>query len=447
MREKWNSRVLFQLLWPLIVEQILSVTVGMADTVMITVVGEHAVSGISLVDQISILLILAFGALATGGSVVISQYIGRRDAKKASDAAKQLIYASAVVSFGLMIFAVAFKTPVLRFIYGSIEGDVMEAAETYFFISALSYPALAIYNAAAALFRSMGNSRVTMAASIVMNLVNIGGNAALIYGLHMGVEGAALSTLASRIIAGLILMVLLVRGRRNTVSLKGLFRVKFEPYLMNNILKIGVPSAIENSVFQLGKLLVSRIATDFGTSAIAANAITGVINSFAMMPAGAFGLAMLTIVGQCIGAEDYDGAKFFTRRLMILVYAEVAVFSIFTLVFLNPIIGIFSLSPDAQDMTRQFVWVLTIMSVIAWPPAFTLPNALRAAGDVRYVMVVSIVIMWLVRVIGSYIYAYALGFGVIGIWYGMVTDWCVRTVFYVIRWNRGRWREKNVLTG
>jgi Na+-driven multidrug efflux pump len=164
-----------------------------------------------------------------------------------------------------------------------------------------------------------------------------------------------------------------------------------------------------------------------------------------MMPAGAFGLAMLTIVGQCVGAGDYDSAKFFTRRLMILVHVEIAVLSVITLVFLDPIIGFFNLSPEARAMTRQFIWVLCVMSVIAWPPSFTLPNALRAAGDVRYVMVVSIVIMWLVRVIGSYIYAYALGFGVIGIWYGMVTDWCVRTVFYVTRWKRNRWRGKNVL--
>jgi Na+-driven multidrug efflux pump len=240
-------------------------------------------------------------------------------------------------------------------------------------------------------------------------------------------------------------MVLLVRGRRNIISLKGIFKVKFDRYHVKNILKIGVPSGIETSVFQLGKLLVSRIATSFGTAAIAANAITGVINSFTLMPAGAFSLAMLTIVGQCIGAGDYDSARYFTRRLMILVHAEIAILCTATLIFLNPLIGLFNLSPGAQVMTRQFVWVLSIMSFIGWPSASTLPNALRAAGDVRYVMVVSIVSMWLVRVIGSYILAYALGFGVIGIWYGMVTDWVVRAAFYVTRWARGRWQGKNIL--
>ncbi|MDR3166752.1 MAG: MATE family efflux transporter [Treponema sp.] len=445
MAERWNNRALFHLLWPLVVEQVLAVTIGTVDTMMMSSVGEYAVSGVSLVDAIATLLIITFGALATGGAVVISQYIGRRDMTNASLASKQLIYISVLAACSIMVFTLLSRRSLLRLIYGNIGSDVMGAAETYFWISALGYPFLSLYNASAALFRSMGNSRITMMVSVLVNLLHVGVNFILIYGLGLGVAGAALSTLTSRIVAALLLTGLLLSRRVGPLSLSGLFKIRIAPYIIRSILKVGVPSGLESSMFQLGKLLVSRIATTFGTAAIAANAVTGVIISFANMPAGAFGLAMITIVGQCIGAGDYSAARRFTGRLMKMVHIIMFVISLLTLIFLDPIVGFFNLTEGSHEMTKTFLWVLCIMAPISWPPSWTLPNALRAAGDARYVMILAALSMWAVRVLGAYLCAYTFGFGVIGVWYAMVADWCVRAVFYIHRWRRGRWQEKRII--
>jgi putative MATE family efflux protein len=446
MEERWNNRALFRLLWPLVVEQVLVIAIGTVDTMMMSSVGEYAVSGVSLVDAIATLLIIAFGALTTGGAVVISQYIGRRDMKNATLASKQLIYISIFMACFIMVLTLFSRRFLLRIIYGSIAPDVSSAAETYFWISALGYPFLALYNASTALFRSMGNSRVTMVVSLLANLLHIVLNCLLIYGLRLGVAGAAISTLISRIAAALSLSAMLLSRRAGPLSLSGLFKIRIEPHIIRSILRVGVPSGLESSMFQMGKILVSRVATTFGTAAIAANAVTGVIISFANMPAGAFGLAMITIVGQCIGAGDYAAARRFTGKLMKMVHALMFVISLLTLIFMDPIVGLFNLTGSANEMTKRFLWVLCISAPIAWPPSWTLPNALRAAGDVRYVMILAAISMWAVRVLGAYLCAYTFGFGVIGVWYAMIADWCVRTVFYTQRWLRGRWEGKKVIS-
>jgi putative MATE family efflux protein len=443
--EQWSNRALFRLLWPLIIEQVLAVTIGIADTIMVTSVGEHAVSGVSIVDAINVLLIIAFGALATGGTVVVSQYIGRRDGRNASLASRQLLYASVVVSLGIMAFALILRRPLLRLIYGRIAPDVMRAAETYFWLSALSYPFLAIYNAAASLFRSVGNSRNPMLVAILVNFVNIGGNALFIFGFHWGVTGAGLATLLSRGTAAIVLVTLLMNTRSRFISLAGIFRFRTEMPMIRSILNVGIPSGLESAMFQIGKILVSRIFTTFGTAAIAANAIAGVINSFAFMPAQAFAIAMLTIVGQCVGARDYEAAKKHTFKLMKLTYGSIFLLNVLIVVFMGPLIGLFNLSPEAARIARSFLWVHCVMAPISWPISFTLPNALRAAGDARYCMVVAVISMWAIRVIAAYLLAYPLGFGPVGVWCAMVADWCLRGLCYTLRWKGGKWREQTVI--
>jgi putative MATE family efflux protein len=445
----WNNRVLFRLLGPLIVEQVLTITIGLADTMMVAYVGMYAVSGVSLVDQINLLLIIAFGALATGGTVVVSQFIGRRDERSAGLASRQLMYTSAAVSLIIMSLALLLRRPVLRLIYGRIEVEVMAAAETYFLLSALSYPFLAVYNAAAALFRSVGNSRVTMFISMLVNLINIGGNALLIYVFRLGVAGAAIATLTSRAVAALALTSMLMSRassvRFRAISLRGLFKISLAPSMIRSILRVGIPSGVESSMFQIGKILVSRIFTTFGTTAIAANAVAAAVTAFPFMPAQACALALLTIVGQCIGAGNYDEAKRNNRKLMTVSYGTVIFLSLVIAVFLDPIVGLFHLSPEAHETAKRFLLYHCIAAPLFWPASFTLPNALRAAGDVRYVMITASISMWLVRVCGAYIMAYPLGFGPIGVWYAMFADWTFRTVCYVSRWRGERWKEKRVI--
>jgi putative MATE family efflux protein len=445
MMEKWNGTALFRLIWPLVIEQVLAVTMGVADTVMISSVGEHAVSAVNIVDNINNLLIIAFAALSTGGAVVVSQYIGRRDHRNAGEAAKQLIYAVSIISLLILVFAFFLRRPIIRIIYGNMDASVMEAAGLYMMITCLSYPFLGIYNANAALFRAVGNSKITMRIALLVNALNIGGNAFLIFVLHWGVLGAGLSTLISRVLAAVITMVLLCRGHGRPIRLDGLFNFRFIRSMLRSILNVGIPSGMESSMFMVGRLLTQRIFPIFGTAAMAGNAVAGVVNSFSFMPGSACGMALLTIVGQCVGAGDYDAAKKQCERIMKITYSITAALSLFIWIFRSPLIGIFNLSPAAYEFGSVFLQLHCISMIIAWPLSFALPNALRAAGDARYVMWVATISMWTIRVSMSYIFTFALGLGPLGVWLAMGCDFIGRGSFYLGRWLRGRWREKRVI--
>ena len=446
MAEKWNSRALLSLLWPLIIEQILAVTMGAADTIMVSSVGEFAVSAVNIIDNINNLLIIAFIAMCTGGAVVVSQYIGRHDPENSCKSAKQLVYIVSIVSLLIMIIAAVFRRPVIKLIYGNIELDVLNAASVYFLITALSYPFLAIYDANAALFRAAGNSRVTMLISVLVNIVNIGGNAFLIYVMRMGVAGAALSTLFSRILASIITTALLMRNSAGPVSLSGLFRIRFSRPQIRNILNVGLPTGLEASMFQIGRLLTQRIFTFFGTAAMAANAIASVVNSFSFMPGTAFSMALLTIVGQCVGAGDHEEAKKQTSKIMKLAYISLFTISALIYIFMESMVGLFNLSSQAHSQAKIFLRIHCISMAIGWPLSFALPNALRAAGDARYVMLIATISMWTVRVSAAYLFTFVLKLGPLGVWLAMSADFLVRGSLYLQRWLSGKWRSKKVIS-
>jgi putative MATE family efflux protein len=445
MTERWNNRALFRLLWPLIIEQILAVTMGAADTIMVSSVGEFAVSGVNIVDNINNLLIIAFTALSTGGAVVTSQYIGRRDQKNTNIASKQLVYIVTLISLVIMGVALSLRRPIISLLYGKIASDVMDAALIYFLITALSYPFLAIYNANAALFRAAGNSGITMWIALLVNIINIGGNALFVFVFNMGVSGVALSTLLSRIAAAVVLMVLLVRNRKGPLSLAGIHKIRFVRPMIGNILNVGVPSGLENSMFQIGRLLTQRIFTTFGTMAIAANAIASVVNSFSFMPGMAYGIALLTIVGQCVGAGDYEAAKKQTFKIMKLAYITMVVIGVLIYIFMEELLNFFSLSAETHELAKRFLQIHCISMIIGWPMSFALPNALRAAGDVRYVMIAATISMWTVRVSAAYLLSYTLGIGPLGVWLAMAGDFLVRGICYYTRWRRGHWQNKAVI--
>ena len=442
---EWNNKKLFSLLWPLIVEQLLIVMMGIVDMVMVSSVGEHAVSGVSLVDSINFLIITAFNAMATGGSVVASQYIGRKDGKSACCSARQLVYISLIISFIMMVLTMIFCRRVLKLVYGNIADDVMRSAQVYFLITALSYPFLALYTSASSLFRSMGNSRVSMNTAALVNIINIGGNALFIYGMKLGVAGAALSTLIGRMIAAAVLFYLLMQDWLNIINLKGITKIKLEPDMIKRIFNIGIPSGLETSVFQIGKILVTRIFTSFGTVAIAANAVGATINSIAFMPGSGFGMGLMIIAGQCIGAGDYIGVKQYTKKILKLSYMTYFIINIHILIFMNQIIGFFNLSAEAHQMCVVFLQIHCVTSTLFWCPSFVLPNVLKAAGDARYIMVVAISTMWIVRVCSAYLMAFPMGLGPKAVYIAMGADFLFRGIFFSMRYLNERWKEKRVI--
>lgn len=440
----FTGRELWRLILPLVLEQLLLVTVGMADTVMVSTVGEAAVSGISLVDQINVLLIQVFAALATGGAVVASQYIGRRDRENANRAAKQLIYVTAGIAVVMAVLVLLLNRPLLRLVFGNVEADVMRAAETYFWLSALSYPFLALYNAGAALFRSMGNSRVSLFASVIMNAINIGGNAVLIYGLQWGVAGAGTATLLSRAAACIITLVLL-HHRNNPIYLENLLHPVWSGGIMRSILRVGVPNGVEGGVFQVGKLLVASLITSFGTASIAANAICNNLGAMVNLAGSAIGLAMVTVVGQCVGARDYVQARRYTHILMWAAQICVWISSAVVLLLAPYLVGFYAMPETTTSLALEVLRVYCAATCLFWPLSFTLPNALRAAGDAKFTMVVSMISMWTCRIAMSYVLGAWLHMGLSGVWLAMELDWVVRAAVFALRFHGHRWETKKVI--
>lgn len=435
----FTKKDLIRLIIPLIIEQILGVTIGIADSVMVASVGEAAVSGISLVDTINILLINIFSALASGGAVVAAQYLGRRDTENANIAAGQLLMTTTMMSLGIMLICLIGSSGALRLIFGTIEPEVMSSAKTYFWISAISYPFLAVYNGGAALFRSMRNSKISMLTSVVMNIINVVGNAVFIFVFHMGVLGAGLATLIARA-AGAVAMVWMLRNDRNPIYVRSwkLFKVRMS--MIRNILRIGVPNGMENGMFQIGKILVSSLIASFGTAAIAANAVANSLVCLEYIPGSAMGLAMITVIGQCIGAKEYDQAKKYTYQLMGMTMIGMAALSIIIALLVKPLVGIYNLSPEAMNTAKQLIVLHSICCMLFWPQSFTLPNALRAANDAKYTMIISIISMWTFRIGLSYLLGRYFGMGVVGVWTAMIVDWVFRGTVFVIRFLSGKWR-------
>ena len=441
----FTRQALVALLLPLIAEQALSVTIGLADTLMVSSVGEAAVSGVSLVDSFNTLMIQVMSALATGGAVVTSQYIGHQEPKNAKAAAAQILFVLA--SFSLVVAAVVVvgRHAILRGIFGAIDADVMDYAETYFLLSALSYPFIGLYNAGAALFRAQGNSKISMLSSLVMNVINIGGNAVLIYGFGMGVLGAALASLVSRAVSCLVVLWLLQRPAC-PLRVDGLRALAPDGGLIRRILRVGIPAGIENGMFQIGKLSVSSLTSTLGTAAIAANAVANTASTFLNIPANAVGMAALTVVGQCLGAGEKEQAVYYSRRLLLTAYCGAWVMNLSAFLFANRFtISLFNLSPEAQTMALQVMVWFNFVSLFFWPSSFTLPNILRAAGDARFTMAVSILSMWVFRV--GFCYVMVLGFHgrLLSIWMGMFLDWVFRSLCFFVRFARGRWMEQSVI--
>lgn len=440
----FSRKELTRLIVPLVIEQLLAVTIGIADTIMVASCGEAAVSGVSLVDSINILLINIFSALATGGAIVSSQYIGRDDRENASVSAKTLIYASALLALLIGVFCLILRGPLLHLIFGDVEAEVMANSQTYFWLSALSYPFLAVYNAGAALFRTMGNSKISMLTSILMNLVNLGGNALLIYGFQMGVAGAATATLVSRILGAVLITILLLR-QQGIIQIDRLFYPEFRPDMLKKILQIGVPNGLESGMFQIGKILVQSLVASFGTAAIAANAVAGNIAGIPLIPGNAVGLAMITVVGQCVGAQNYPEAKKYTLKLTGLTYAAMGALEILLLLILNPVLSIYQLQSETAELARVILVYHSIVSIFIWPGAFVLPNGLRAAGDVKFTMLVSVFSMWVFRIALSYVIAQWMNWGVFGVWVAMTIDWVVRIIFFGVRFFNGKWQNRQII--
>lgn len=428
----FSRKDLIKLLVPLVIEQILAVLVGMVDVMMVSAVGEAAVSGVSLVDSISILIIQLLAALSTGGAVVCAQYLGKKRPDQACEAAGQLVLITVCLSLAVSVAALIGNRHLLAGIFGKVEEEVMENAMIYFFLSALSYPFLAIYNSCAALFRAMGNSKVSMKISMAMNFINVAGNALCVFGLKMGVEGVGIPTLVSRAFAAVVMMIL-IQKPGHVIHLTNIRGLRFNKGMVSKILSVGIPNGLESSIFQFGKLILQSLVSSLGTTALASYAVACNLVTILYLPGNSLGLGLITIVGQCVGAGEYKQAKQYTRNLVLLDYGILLVLCTVMFAGSGSMVGIYQLSPEAAVSARELIQS-HCYAMVVWPLAFAVPYMLRASFDARFTMIVSIASMWIFRIGFAYLFVLGFHLGVAGIWYAMFIDWGFRAVVFFWRY-------------
>lgn len=440
MEKMFSGRQLRRLIAPLLIEQLLAMLVGMADTVMVSKAGEAAISGVSIVNDVNNLIIFILTAIAGGGAVIVSQYLGNEDRDNTNLSASQLILISFIISFILGALCFTFHSQILHFLYGSTEADVMEAAKVYFWITALSFPFLGVYNACAALYRCMNHTKVTMWVSIIMNVINVVGNYICVYNMNMGSAGVAWPTLASRVVACLI-MLKLCFNQENPIYITGRNLVKFEKNMIGRILNIAIPNGVENGLFQLGKVLVSTFVATYGTMQIAANGVTNSLSVLCYASESAMQLAVITVIGQCVGANDYKQAKYYIKYLVKLAY--ILAFIDNAIVFLSSPLALklYSLSSNTISIAETILSMECFAVIILHPAAFVLPTCMRAAGDAKYTMYVGVASMFAARVFGAYMLGTVMGLGVVGTRIAMYIDWVVRIIFFVYRYKSNKWTQ------
>ena len=443
-KHMFSNRDLRKLLIPLVVEQILNSLMGTADSIMVSNVGPAAISAVSLVDSINILVIQAFYALAAGGAIICSQYIGQGDHKNAGRSANQLVFVVTVISAAVTAACLAFRVPLLKLIFGQVEPAVMDAAQIYFFFTTLSFPFIALYDAGASIFRSQGNTRGPMTVSVISNVINIGGNAVLIWVFHMGVAGAAIATLASRIFCAVVVLWQL-RLDRQPIVVKNYYQIRPDGKMIGRILSLGIPSGVENSMFQLGKLSIQSSVSTLGTVAIAAQAMTNILENLNGIAAIGVGIGLMTVVGQCLGAGRKDEAIYYIKKLSIL--AEIIIIASCLLVFALtiPITKLGGMEPQSAQMCFHMVTWITIVKPIVWVMAFVPAYGLRAAGDVKFSMLTSCITMWAFRFCLCVYLIRFRGFGPMAVWIGMFTDWTVRGIVFFLRFHSRKWLNHKVV--
>lgn len=434
------------LLIPVVLEQLLNSIMGTADTMMVSNVGSAAISAVSLVDSINVLVIQAFSALAAGGAIVCAQYIGQKNKEKANESARQVLFIITAISVAVSLICLVFQKPLLRLIFGSVEPAVMSASETYFFYTALSFPFIAAYDSAASIFRAQDNTKGPMIISMISNVMNIAGNAVMIWGFHMGVAGAALSTLISRIFCAVVVIIQLRKEKEGQeIVVRDYFEIRPDWSMIRRILGLGIPSGIENSMFQLGKLAIQSTVSTLGTTAIAAQAMTNILENLNGIAAIGVGVGLMTIVGQCLGAGRQDEAVYYIKKLCVIAEVIIIISCLGVFALTKPITILGGMEKESADMCFHMVMWITIVKPLVWIMAFIPGYGLRAAGDVKFSMIVSCCTMWACRFCLCVFLIRVMGFGPMGVWIGMFADWTLRGIIFTWRFHSRKWLQHKVI--
>lgn len=420
-------------------EQLLVMLVGIADTFVVSYAGEAAVSGVSLVNSFNTIFIYLFTALASGGAVIISQYIGRHDTEPAGESASQLFTVSLLFSAAAAVVILMLHRQILRLMFGKVEPEVMEACVIYLRISAYSYPAIAVYNAGAAVYRSIGKTSTTMYISVLSNIINVIGNVIGVFVLNAGVAGVAYPSLAARMFSAVVITGLCFRKRERVQYRLG-WILQWNRDLMRRILGIAVPNGIENGIFQFVKVALSSVAALFGTYQIAANGIAQSIWSMAALAGVTMGPVFITVIGQCMGAGDSGQAEYYFKKLLKITLLLSLIWNAMIFAVTPLLMKAYILADETKRLVILLVLIHNVFNSIAFPFSGPLGNGLRAAGDVKFTMVVSIASTIGGRLIFSLLFGIVFQMGVIGIACAMCLDWLLRAIIFYVRFKAGKWK-------
>ncbi len=434
----FDNKTLFLLLLPIIIEQFLNSFMGMVDTMMVSTIGSEAMAAVSLVDSINNLVIQIFSAMASGATIICSQYIGSGNKKESNRAAGQVVLTVFVISLSIVVFCILGGERLLRLIFGTVEDSVMENSLVYFIITVISYPFLALFSAGSAFYRASGNSKFPTKVSVVSNIINVTGNALFIYGFQWGVAGAALATLLSRIFCTVVIYYCL-RKPRQLIVVRDYLRIRPDIPLIAAIMAIGVPAGIENGMFQFGKLAIQSTVSTMGTIAMSAQAMTNILENVNGIFGNSVGIGLMTVVGQCIGASRKEEAKYYIIKLMSIAGIGTLISCLLVLAITKPVTWLAGMETEAAQICFELVIAMTVIKPFVWVGAFGLPYGFRAAGDVKFSMIASVSIMWGCRVALGIFLVRVFHFGLMGVWIGMFADWIVRAVLFTIRYVNGKW--------
>lgn len=440
----YPGKALLALLIPIVIEQLLNSFMGMVDTMMVSNVGSEAISAVSLVDSINNLVIQVFSAMATGAAIICSQYLGNRDKEGCNRAARQVVLTVFSISMAITVLGLLFRKPLLQLTFGQIDPGVMDKAQSYFLVTVLSYPFLALFNAGSAFFRAGGNSRFPMKVSVISNFLNVAGNAILIFGLDMGVTGAALSTLVSRVFCAVVIF-LFLRKPKQDIVVRDYAKIRPDVPLIMKILAIGVPAGIENGMFQFGKLAIQSTVSTMGTVAIAAQAMTNIMEMVNGIFGVGVGIGLMTLVGQAIGAGRNEEAKYYIVKCTKIGLVGILISCLAVLGITKPILWLAGMEAESAAMCFEMVVAITIAKPLFWAFSFIPAYGMRAAGDVRFSMITSTVTMWCLRVALCIFLVKAFGMGPMAVWYGMFADWAVRGLVFFFRFRSGKWLHSKVV--
>lgn len=440
----FTNKMLIAMIIPIFIELALQMLVGIVDSLIISYCGEAAVAGVTLTDQIGQIFIMLFSALSAGGAVVISQYIGSKDNNMASESSSQLLSFSVIFSIIITIVVFIFHTNILVLLFGSTAADVMDAAKKYLMLTCLSYPFIAIYNSGAAVYRSIGKTKVTMYISIISNLINVVGNIIGVFVLKAGVAGVAYPTILARLFSAVAITFLCCR-KTNGVYYASKWVFHFNGDILKKVLGIAIPNGIENAIFQFVKVALTTIVAMFGTYQIAANGVAQTIWSLAAMAGSSMAPVFITVIGQCMGSGDTGAAEYYFKKLLKFSYVFLFAWNVLVFALTPVILHFYSLSDETKHLIFILVIIHNIFCVLAHPFFSGVSAGLKAAGDVKFTMYLSLASTILVRLVFSYILGLIFHMGVIGIAIAMVSDWVVRAIILFVRLKQGKWKTMKVI--